>query len=87
MNEEKWRMFERHHFLTIYFIRHVVQGGPVPNHLNRGVNLRKPFVDAELTSVTFQEYHKDFPHKKYTLGYGAYEYEYEIFLMVHSLYN
>ncbi len=50
--------------------RHVVQGGPVSNHLNPGVNVRKPFADADLRSVSFQEYHPDFPHKKYTLGYG-----------------
>ena len=54
-------------------IRHVVQGGPISNHLNRGVNLRKPFQDADLNSVSFQEYHPDFPHKKYTLGYGTWE--------------
>lgn len=51
--------------------RHVVQGGPVTNHLNPGANLRKPFKDAELASVAFQEYHPDFPHKKYTLGYAG----------------
>lgn len=51
---------------------HVIQGGPVANHLNPGVNLMKPFKDADLASVIFQEYHEDYPHKKYTLGYGAY---------------
>jgi hypothetical protein len=56
----------------LYSIRHVVQGGPVTNHLSQGINLRKPFTDADLNSVTFQEYHADYPHKKYTLGYGKY---------------
>lgn len=56
--------------LIIIIYRHVVQGGPIANHLNRGVNLRKPFVDHDLFSVSFQEYHPDFPHVKYTLGYG-----------------
>jgi cyclophilin family peptidyl-prolyl cis-trans isomerase len=51
--------------------RHVVQGGPVTNHLNPGANLRKPFKVADLSSVAFQEYHPDFPHKKYTLGYAG----------------
>ena len=51
---------------------HVVQGGPISNHLSRGVNVQKPFHDADLYSVSFQEYHPDFPHKKYTLGYGMY---------------
>eukprot|EP00551_Chaetoceros_affinis_P008877 CAMPEP_0203667316 /NCGR_PEP_ID=MMETSP0090-20130426/4172_1 /ASSEMBLY_ACC=CAM_ASM_001088 /TAXON_ID=426623 /ORGANISM="Chaetoceros affinis, Strain CCMP159" /LENGTH=365 /DNA_ID=CAMNT_0050531437 /DNA_START=120 /DNA_END=1217 /DNA_ORIENTATION=- len=50
---------------------HVVQGGPVSNHLNPGVNVRKPFADADLMSVSFQEYHADFPHVKYTLGYAG----------------
>lgn len=50
---------------------HVVQGGPISNHLNSGVNVRKPFADADLSSVSFQEYHEDFPHKKYTLGYAG----------------
>jgi cyclophilin family peptidyl-prolyl cis-trans isomerase len=50
---------------------HVVQGGPISNHLNPGVNVRKPFADADLKSVSFQEYHPDFPHKKYTLGYAG----------------
>ena len=50
---------------------HVVQGGPFPNHLNPGVDLEQPFADADLESVSFQEYHPDFPHEKYTLGYGT----------------
>ena len=36
------------------------------------MNVQKPFHDADLYSVSFQEYHPDFPHKKYTLGYGMY---------------
>lgn len=50
---------------------HVVQGGPTSNHLNPGVNVRKPFTDADLTGVSFQEYHPDFPHKKYTMGFAG----------------
>lgn len=51
---------------------HVVQGGPVKNHLSTGTtNLRKGFRDADLVSVAFQEYHADFPHKKYTMGYAG----------------
>ena len=51
--------------------RHVVQGGPVTNHLNPGANVRKGFKNADLMSVAFQEYHKDFPHQKYTMGYAG----------------
>jgi cyclophilin family peptidyl-prolyl cis-trans isomerase len=50
---------------------HVVQGGPVSNHLNPGTNPNKGFKDAGLESVIFQEYSADFPHKKYTLGYAG----------------
>lgn len=50
---------------------HVVQGGPANNHLNPEINLRKPFKDANLSSVIFQEYHKEFPHRKYTMGYAG----------------
>lgn len=51
---------------------HVVQGGPVKNHLSTdATNLRKGFRDADLVSVAFQEYHADFPHKKYTMGYAG----------------
>lgn len=50
---------------------HVIQGGPVTNHLNAGTNLRKKFKEADLGSVAFQEYHADFPHKKYTLGFAG----------------
>eukprot|EP00979_Chaetoceros_neogracilis_P007854 scaffold1698_cov279-Chaetoceros_neogracile.AAC.13 len=50
---------------------HVVQGGPISNHLNPGAKVRKGFKEADLGSVVFQEYHKDFPHKKYTLGYAG----------------
>ena len=57
--------------LPPFLYSHVVQGGPISNHLNKGVNVRKPFQDADLNSVSFQEYHPDFPHKKYTLGYGT----------------
>lgn len=51
--------------------KHVVQGGPITNHLNPGANVRKAFKEADLGSVIFQEYHKDFPHEKYTLGYAG----------------
>uniref|UniRef100_A0A7S3PVD6 PPIase cyclophilin-type domain-containing protein n=2 Tax=Chaetoceros debilis TaxID=122233 RepID=A0A7S3PVD6_9STRA len=51
---------------------HVVQGGPVENHLTKkGVNVRKPFSTSGYSSMAFQEYHKDFPHEKYTLGYAG----------------
>lgn len=50
---------------------HVVQGGPVPSHLNPGQKMHQGFKDAMLQSVGFQEYHPDFPHKKYTLGYAG----------------
>mmetsp|Transcript_6188 Transcript_6188/g.9133 ORF Transcript_6188/g.9133 Transcript_6188/m.9133 type:complete len:341 (-) Transcript_6188:139-1161(-) len=50
---------------------HVVQGGPISNHLSQGRNVRKPFQEADLTSVAFQEYHEKFPHVKYTLGYAG----------------
>ncbi len=49
---------------------HVVQGGPVGNHLEKK-NVRAPFQESGYTSVAFQEYHPDFPHKKYTLGYAG----------------
>lgn len=49
---------------------HVVQGGPVGNHLENK-NLRALFQKSGYTSVAFQEYHPDFPHKKYTLGYAG----------------
>jgi hypothetical protein len=44
------------------------QGGPVPYYKNQGEGLMKRFRDLDLESVAFQEYHKDFPHIKYTLG-------------------
>lgn len=50
---------------------HVVQGGPITNHLNPGTHLNEGFKKADLGSVVFQEYHKDFPHKKYTMGYAG----------------
>ncbi len=50
---------------------HVVQGGPVANHLSHGTNLYKGFKSAGLESVSFQEYSPDFPHVKYTLGYAG----------------
>ena len=50
---------------------HVVQGGPTANHLNPGANVRTGFKNADLQSVAFQEYHADFPHVKYTLGYAG----------------
>ena len=50
---------------------HVVQGGPVSSHLNPGQKMHQGFIDAMLQSVGFQEYHPDFPHKKYTLGYAG----------------
>jgi cyclophilin family peptidyl-prolyl cis-trans isomerase len=50
---------------------HVVQGGPTPNHTNKGTNLNRPFHDAGLVSVGFQEYSAEFPHVKYTLGYAG----------------
>ena len=50
---------------------HVVQGGPITNHLNPGARLNVAFKEADLGSVVFQEYHKDFPHKKYTMGYAG----------------
>mmetsp|Transcript_32234 Transcript_32234/g.37584 ORF Transcript_32234/g.37584 Transcript_32234/m.37584 type:complete len:359 (+) Transcript_32234:81-1157(+) len=51
--------------------RHVLQGGPISNHLNPNENVRKKFKQADLMSVSFQEYHPDFPHVKYTLGYAG----------------
>jgi len=50
---------------------HVVQGGPIANYLNPGAKVSAGFKKADLGSVVFQEYHKDFPHKKYTLGYAG----------------
>jgi len=52
--------------------RHVIQAGPVPYfNSTKGVNLRKRLLDNRLVSVSFQEYHEDFPHKKYTLGFAG----------------
>ena len=50
---------------------HVVQGGPIPYYKNKGDMVRKRFQDAGLTSVSFQEYHESFPHKKYTIGFAG----------------
>jgi len=50
---------------------HVVQAGPTPYYKNPGHTPRKLFRDADLMSVSFQEYHPDFPHIKYTLGYAG----------------
>jgi len=50
---------------------HVAQVGAVSYFANKGTNVAKPFKEADLNSVSFQEYHPDFPHSKYTLGYAG----------------
>ena len=50
---------------------HVVQAGPTPYYKSKGQNLRSAFVQNRLTSVSFQEYHPEFPHEKYTIGFAG----------------
>ena len=54
---------------------HILQAGPhkfeneryVPNHKD----LLDKFADAKLDKMPFQEYHEDYPHDQYTLGYAG----------------
>ncbi|KAL7467822.1 hypothetical protein ACHAXS_008069 [Conticribra weissflogii] len=52
---------------------HILQAGP-HRHIKAGdyeanaVDLMDKFSKAELDKIAFQEYHDDYPHKKYTLG-------------------
>lgn len=50
---------------------HVVQGGPVPYYKNPSAKVRELFHDADLVHVSFQEYHKEYPHEQYTVGYAG----------------
>jgi len=50
---------------------HVIQGGPVAYFANKDANLHTPFEEANLNNVAYQEYHPEFPHLKYTLGYAG----------------
>lgn len=54
---------------------HILQAGPhkfvneryVPNHKE----LMRKFTDSKLDKMPFQEYHEDYPHDQYTLGYAG----------------
>jgi cyclophilin family peptidyl-prolyl cis-trans isomerase len=48
---------------------HVIQGGPLPNHLSKSGNVAQRFKESGYASVLFQEYSERFPHDKYTLGF------------------
>jgi len=52
---------------------HVIQASSVPYHKTKGTGpaLRRAFEESGYQSVSFQEYHADFPHVKYTVGFAG----------------
>lgn len=53
--------------------RHVIEGGPVSNFLTPADNRpdEETFKKAGFHKILFQEYSKNFPHKKFTIGFGG----------------
>mmetsp|Transcript_20711 Transcript_20711/g.29529 ORF Transcript_20711/g.29529 Transcript_20711/m.29529 type:complete len:370 (+) Transcript_20711:95-1204(+) len=52
---------------------HVIQASHAPYYKNQGTRekLMDGFYKSGFTSVAFQEYHKDYPHVKYTVGFAG----------------
>lgn len=52
---------------------HVIQASSAPYYKNPGTRqkLTQAFASSGYESVAFQEYHKDFPHVKYTVGFAG----------------
>lgn len=52
---------------------HVIQASTVPYYKNQGSGpaLRRAFEQSGYQSVSFQEYHEEFPHVKYTVGFAG----------------
>lgn len=50
---------------------HVLQASHVPYFANRDADIYKPFVEANLERLAFQEYSQDYAHERYTMGFGG----------------
>jgi hypothetical protein len=59
----------------IYNPRHILQAGPhahdVDERLPRTDALLHRFVDARLDTMPYQEYHEEYPHEAYTIGFAG----------------
>jgi hypothetical protein len=52
---------------------HVIQASSAPYYKNQGTRqkLTEAFASSGFESVAFQEYHEDYPHVKYTVGFAG----------------
>ena len=53
----------------VHHVDHVVQA--VPTAFRTAESQKQSFVDAGLSELAFQEYHEDYPHDAYTVGFSG----------------
>ena len=53
----------------LHTTNHVLQAAPID--FTTGRSKRDDFADASLDQLSFQEYSEDYPHVKYTIGFGG----------------
>ena len=53
----------------VHHVDHVVQA--VPTAFRTAISQKQTFIDAGLSELAFQEYHEDYPHDAYTVGFSG----------------